>query len=190
MKPESQRGGAKRTDIGWYRYTASKKKFNITIIQQCVRKRYFYSKIAALIVNGLSGIDHEVMNLSKFLQDIDNDETGCRALLYAGDAYARNSQPDQALRCYSKIKNDLKHLKSDAADALFIDIAIKYSKLSTGLEHTTEVLDTLDHAHARALATGNVAARSLIQMHIAKKQWLLNDYDSALVNFKKAGIWP
>ena len=123
--------------------------------------------------------------LSKFLLHTRNDERGCRGLLMAGDAFVRNYQPEKALECYTKLKSDLLNLKGETVDALFMEMAVKTSKVSTARQSTTEVITLLEEALERALKRGDQKSEALIRMHIAKNEWLANRYDRAMTLFKE-----
>ncbi|MBN1473801.1 MAG: sigma 54-interacting transcriptional regulator [Syntrophaceae bacterium] len=125
------------------------------------------------------------MRIAPFLLTITNDEEGCRGLLLAGDAFVKNYQTDKALECYAKLKNDLLNLESETADDLFIDMAIKTSKISTGKQSAFDVIKILEDAMKRAQRKNDAAAQALLQMHIAKNEWLLNNFDKSLKIFKK-----
>jgi formate hydrogenlyase transcriptional activator len=117
--------------------------------------------------------------------NIKNNEAGCRGLLMAGDAFVKSYQLDKALECYTKLKKDLLNLKGKAIDDLFIDMAIKSSKISTAKQTTTEVIETLKNASERAERKNDRASQALIQMHIAKNEWLLNHHSRSLKMFNK-----
>ncbi len=143
------------------------------------------SRIAAFLMNELPEGDLEAQILSPYHKRKKNSEAGCRRLLRAGDAYVREFRPEKALECYSKIQDDLSAIKGDKADDLYIDMAIKTSKISTARQKTLEVVGILKEALVKARKKDNKAAQALLEMHIAKNEWLLYKYGSALNHFKR-----
>jgi transcriptional regulator with GAF, ATPase, and Fis domain len=68
---------------------------------------------------------------------------------------------------------------------VFTETAIKYSKLSTARHDTTKVLDILNEGLARAARSNNQPFQALLEMHIAKNEWLRTKYRRALAHFDK-----
>ena len=185
LESATQDGWLAQTRIGWFCVLDSKKKQQMQSTMVSTEKEYLFKKIAEFFLDTYPENDLEITKLAKFLLQIPNAEAGCRGLLLAGDAFVKNYQPQSALECYAKLKQDLMRLKSQSADDLFIDMAVKYSKVSTASQSTTEVVATLKDALQRAVIRNDKAAQALIQMHIAKNQWLLNHYDTAFKMYKK-----
>ncbi len=147
-------------------------------------QKQFFQKIAQLFLDDASQTRADITKIAGFLLQITNDETGCKGLLAAGDAFVRQYQSDKALECYEKLKSDLLLLSGDRVDALFIQMAIKYSKVSTAKQNTAQVVDILNDALTRAVKQKDMASQALIQMHLAKNEWLLNRYDKAIKTFQ------
>jgi len=178
-------GWLKQTATGYYSFSRLKKKVQLQAEVDPSAKEMLHGKIATLFLKNSPVDDKEALKLSTFLMKITNNAVGCRGLLIAGDAFVKSYQPDKALECYTKLKTDLLLLNGEEVDHLFIDMAIKYSKISTGMENTVEVIVLLKDAMKRALKYDDKASQALIYMHIAKNEWLLNRYDSALAYFGK-----
>ena len=180
-----QEGWLEQSGVGRFFVSDPKKKEQMQSTMAASEKEYFFEKIAHLFLEDISENNLDVTTPAKFLLKIKNREAGCQGLLMAGDAYVKQYQPDRALACYAKLKQDLSALTGDNVDDLFIDMAIKYSKVSTARQSTTEVVETLKDAMSRAVKRNDQASQALIHMHIAKNEWLLNRYDTALKTFRK-----
>ncbi|MBU4316249.1 MAG: sigma 54-interacting transcriptional regulator [Proteobacteria bacterium] len=183
-----QEGWLEQTDIGRFSVSDPKKKEQVQFIMDTGEKEYLFQKITRFFLDEYPENDFEITKISKLLLKITNDEVGCRGLLLAGDAFVKNYQPDKALECYAKLKLDLSRLEGEAVDDLFIEMAIKFSKVSTARQSTIEVVQTLKDAMERALKKNDKASQALIHMHIAKNEWLLNRYDRALKTFRKGWV--
>ena len=144
-----------------------------------------HHKIADILVRESSENDEKLKAISQHLLQINNDLPFCRVLSKAGDAFRHSFQNLQALQCYTKVFEDLKNSQDPESDRLFSETAIRYSRISAALHKTAKVLDTLDEALMRAKRHGNLPAQALIEMHIAKNEWVRAHYDQAVVHFER-----
>jgi formate hydrogenlyase transcriptional activator len=144
-----------------------------------------HQKIAAMLMDELTEDEGNAHLLSHHLLLIPNDLERCQCLVKAGDIHLRRYNNETAFQCYSKVIDDLSRLSGEEVDRLFSETAIKYSKLSTARHDTTRVLNTLTDALARAERMGNEPIQILLQMHIAKNEWLMARYAKSLASFEK-----
>ena len=177
-------GWLKQKGPGLYLVADLKIKEHVQASLHPLRRNSMFRSVAMLFFKECRTNNLDATRLAPFLLNIPNDEQGCAGLLLAGDAYVKRFQPDKALECYKKLKNDLVRLQGENVDNLFIQMAIKCSKVSTARQSTTEVVETLRDALQRAEKRKDTASQALIQMHIAKNEWLLNRYDSAYEIFR------
>jgi len=80
--------------------------------------------------------------------------------------------------------DDLPHYSDEASDYVFIETAIKYAKISTARYNTKEVLSVLKQGLERARKYNAKTALSLLEMHVAKNEWLQYHYSEALKHFE------
>ncbi|MBI9075402.1 MAG: sigma 54-interacting transcriptional regulator [Desulfatibacillum sp.] len=184
LEKAMREGWIDQRGAGRYAFSDLKRKEQVQASMGVEEREKLCRKIAMLFLRECRAGILDATSLAPFLLQISNDEAGCSGLLMAGDAFVRKYQPDKALECYKKLKADLLRLEGEAVDNLFIQMAIKCSKVSTARQSTTEVVETLRDALDRARIGQDKASRALIQMHIAKNEWLLNRYDSAYEIFK------
>lgn len=144
-----------------------------------------HERIASLLLRDLPETDDKTGRLAHHLMNVVNDIEGCRILSRAGDAHRHSFRTEQAFQCYHKVLTDLDHQQGTAADQLFVETAIKYDKIATARHDTSRVLAILNRAMKRAKARKNLAGQALLEMHIAKNQWLRANYDQALAHFEK-----
>jgi len=148
-------------------------------------KRELHNKIANFLLRDLPANDKKDCVVSRHLLHIDNDEEGCHCLIKAGDINLNNYQTEQAFQCYFKALQDLSTLSGENVDWLFSETAIKYSKVSTARQDTAQVIETLQDAKSRSKKRGHKHFQSLLEMHIAKNEWLRSRYSLALNHFDK-----
>ena len=101
----------------------------------------------------------------------------------AGDLLLRKYKNKEAFRCFRKVIEDLSGLHGDNYDSIYVEAAVKHSKISIGREHTEKVLEILFEAQARAKSLNKISCQALLEMHIAKNKWLLSKYKSAMLHF-------
>ena len=152
---------------------------------QSEEKETFHQRIADILIRELPENDDKLKAISQHLLQIKNDLAYCRVLSKAGDAFRHSFQNEQALQCYSKVIKDLENSQDPESDRLFSETAIQYSKISAGQHETAKVLDILSEALMRAKRQGNLPDQSLVEMHIAKNEWVRAHYDQAIVHFER-----
>ncbi len=156
-------------------------------------RRYFdddarhkmHDRIATILIRDLPEKGEKALVVSHHLLHTKNDLERCKYLSQAGDKYRSTFNTQEAFQCYTKVLEDLSALSGDEADGLFTEIAIKFSKISTGRQDTGKVIETLEDAKSRAVRLGNISAEALLEMHIAKNEWLRAEYVNAMTHFNK-----
>jgi len=149
------------------------------------QEQSLHKRIACLLTEEAPGDNGWAASLSHHLLQITNDLDGCRHLVQAGDRHLKQYDNETAFQCYAKAIGDLSALSGRDTDRLFTETAVKYSKLSTARHDTAQVLSILYDALDRAAAMDHREAQVLLQMHIAKNQWLKARYTKALNSFEK-----
>ena len=142
-------------------------------------------RVIEILVRDLPEEDAKWRRLGHHLLQVRNDVEHCRCLERAGDVFRKAFQTEQAFQCYAKVLEDLRGRTCEDADLLVIETAVKYSKLSTARHDTAQVLDILRNALERALKRENLPFQALLEMHIAKNEWLRARYDQAMEHFEK-----
>ncbi|RJX28413.1 MAG: GAF domain-containing protein [Desulfarculus sp.] len=142
-------------------------------------------RIARLLITELPDENSKAQVLAPYLLCLDNDVEGCRWLVRSGDQQRRAFAVERAVQLYSKALEDLAHLPGEEADRLYTASAIKYSKISTARHDTRRVVSILQTAMERAQALRERGYQSLLEMHLAKNQWLLSHYSRALRHFER-----
>ena len=144
-----------------------------------------HEKASAILLQDLPYSDKRAIKISGHLKKIVNSIEGCRLLAEAGDNFLKEHDYYSALTCYGKVLEDLKDLFSEDSDTLFVDTAVKYSKISTAALAPKEVLKILNVAMQRTNSHKNLEYRALLEMQIAKNEWLRSNYKTSLRHFDR-----
>jgi formate hydrogenlyase transcriptional activator len=170
---------------GFYRHSDSADKCELKEkLTQGEKKRY-HCQISNLLLRELPDDENKPLQVSHHLLYIDNEPEYCQYLTQAGDCNQKRYETQKAFECYAKALEDLGRFSGKEIDHLFAETAIKYSKISTGRRDTSQVLDTLKEAVVRAKKWNFKSFEGLLEMHIAKNEWLMAKYTSAMNHFNK-----
>ncbi len=142
--------------------------------------------IVALLIREFPEGDEKAKILADHLQRIaQNTIEECRWLMKAGEVYRRGFQSGEALRCYRKVLEDLSGCESEEAERLFMEAAIQFSRASSTQADALHALPILEKAMDRALRWSHQNHQALLEMHLAKNEWLRSQYASAMNHFEK-----
>jgi formate hydrogenlyase transcriptional activator len=141
--------------------------------------------IADILLRDVVDEKSAVRHISKHLLQIPNDLEDCRWLLKAGELYRREYDPKQAMQCYAKVISSLGQVDDVEEDWLFVEAAIGISKVSETESELELVISDLRQALAKANNRGNESQQALLEMHMAKTEWLRSNYDDALMHFDR-----
>jgi len=180
-----QEGSLTRKRPGLYAFTDPGNRQSYSGSISIKEKDLLNRHIVKILMVNVQDSDRKAKALSHHLMQLTNDYEGCLWLLKAGDIYLRGFNNEMALCCYRKALEDLLLQQGREADELFTETAVKYSKVSTARRDTTEVLSILREAMERAKKWGDRCSLSLLEMHMAKNEWLRGQYDNALRLFNK-----
>lgn len=142
-----------------------------------------HRRIADFLIKELPEDDTKAATVSEHLLGLKNSIDRCRYLDKAGDSYQEKFKTQKAFQCYAKVLDDLATLKGEEADRLFTRTAIKYSKISTARHDTAKVVATLKNGLNRSKTIKDKASQALLEMHIAKNEWLRGNFEKALQHF-------
>ena len=142
-------------------------------------------RIVLLLMDELKDDGDKFKAVAPYLLGLSNDIETCRWLMKAGDSYVSAFQNEEALQCYGKVLQDLSSFHENEAERIFIDATLKYSKLSTARHDTNRTLILLQEATERAKRINDQASQALLEMHLAKNEWLGSRYRIALNHFQR-----
>lgn len=177
----------RKEETGFYSFTDNKAKNEWTRQLTNDEKKTFHRKIAEFLLADISYDDRQsTLSLAHHLLHTENDNVEtCRLLVHAGNLYSASYLTQQAAECYTKALADLSRINNAEADYLFVDTAIRYSKFSTSQLDTSKVLGVLEEAMEKAKKNSMISYQPILQMHLAKTEWLRSSYTSALKHFEQ-----
>ena len=147
-------------------------------------KQEIYLQIVDILQRDLPDDRRNPDAVSRYLLQTTNDIVRSRWLVAAAVKYVKVYRTSEALQCYAKVLQDLTPLHDAESDALFAEIAIEYSKLSTARQDTDEVLALLEEATARLGTWDRDDLKALVEMQKAKNEWLRSNFKQALEYFE------
>ncbi len=180
-----RKGWCERKEPGVFRFAESRWKKDFLESIPAGTRDQLRRRIVDLMLRDLPDEAEKALAVEPYLLAAENPVTHARWLVKAGDVHRRSFHPELALQCYKKVLNDLSSLSDPELDPLFIETAIQYSKISTASHPTREVIAILQEALRRAKKGSQKASLSLLEMHLAKNEWLCSQYQSALRHFER-----
>lgn len=168
---------------GYYAFSDERKLHKWLAVLPKEDQKQLHGLISDILMRELPDDAEKARAVAHHLLNISNDPDRCWYLARAGDLNQEAFHTEEALQCYKKVLDDLSGLEGEEEDRLFSDIAIKYSKISTGRHDTAKVLSILRSALRRAEKWDLQGTIPLIKMHMAKNEWLRSRYSSALKHF-------
>jgi formate hydrogenlyase transcriptional activator len=141
--------------------------------------------VAAILIRELPETDSKSLLVAQHLLQVTNTWIGCQWLFRAGQTYMESFSTEAGSRCFNKVLDDLSEQRGENEDRLFVKAAIEYSNIITGKSSSMEILSLLLDARSRAKAIDK-SYDVLLEMHIAKHEWLTSNHDKAVKRFEKA----
>jgi len=186
LEEGTKQGWLTKKGPGTFYFSDSEKQQSLKDGLASDEKQRIYRQTGGLLMKEFPDDENKAILISKYLCHItNNDARGIHWLITAGDIYRKAYHSTDALKCYTKALDDLSRLSGEKADSLFTETAIKYSKVSTAHHDTRQVLSVLNNAIERAKKWDRKDLQSLLEMHIAKNEWLRSRYQNALRHFEK-----
>ena len=186
MEEGTQQGWLARKAPGVFAFTDRKKRQTMLDHLDQSKQEKYHRGIADLLINELTDDEQKALAVADHLFHTTNDIEKCNLLMQAGDLKLKSFRYEEAVQCYNKVLEDLSGITDEASHGLFIETAIRYSKLSMARYDTDRVLSILHEAMERAKAVNQPAYQAILKMHLAKNQWLRGQSGSALKHFEEA----
>jgi len=171
------------TTPGRFRFTDLKKRQNFLESISPEEKEGLYQRtIESLLkeVPGEAQLDHA---LAKLLLHVNNDLDGCRRLVAEGNYLRKKFLHQEALQFFEKAINSLENIPGGDSARMLIETAIQISKISMGTHRAELVNSFLCRAIEQAKVLGQEDYQGLLEMHLAKQEWLRSNFKAALELF-------
>lgn len=150
------------------------------------KKEQCHRKIATILIRELSDDDSLALEVAQHFLCIPGDWGTCEWLVKAGEIYAKSFQAEKAIRCFSRVLNELSSQKGGNEDRLFVKAAMGHSNVYAGRADTKKCLSFLLEARERVKNLHEQSSEILLEMHIAKYERLRSEFDKALDRFERA----
>ncbi|MFH0731286.1 MAG: sigma 54-interacting transcriptional regulator [Pseudomonadota bacterium] len=180
-----RKGWLKEIAPGLFRFTDITKREHLLDQLDPQYRKSLHSQIADIFIAELPDHASRANAISYHLLHSTNDVDKCVMLLDAGDMYMNSYRTEEALKCYSKVLEDLSEIPGEQADALFMKTAIKYTRRSLVRNDTEKMHTILREALARAEKANAYAFQAQLKMHLAKNDWLRGRHKSAFKLFNE-----
>lgn len=151
-------------------------------------KATYHMQIAQILQKELPENEKKAVVLSNHLLHIPTTLEQSKYLISAGDYSLKRFKTQKAFQCYSKVLDSLSLCTGKEADIIFSVTAIKFSKVSIARQDTGKVVKILKEALARSKRLKDISSEALLEMHLAKNEWLMGKYTSAMNHFDKGWL--
>ncbi|MBW2367972.1 MAG: sigma 54-interacting transcriptional regulator, partial [Deltaproteobacteria bacterium] len=148
-------------------------------------KTHKHQQIVSILLNNPIENDEKILSVAGHLLHVENDLSQCRLLLKAGDAYRYANRFTNAYACYLKILNDLTDKAGEDEIYLYCRAAINSSKIVGDIRNSEEIISVLKNAIVKAEANGMKRQIALLELNLARNEWFLSNYSTALQHFKR-----
>jgi formate hydrogenlyase transcriptional activator len=185
LEDEAQQNCLARVRPAIYRFVDDQRQQQLTGRLSEGEQEQCRRSVAAILIRELPEGDDKTLQVSGHLLHVGNGWKGCDWLMRAGQVFLESFKTEEASRCFERVLSDLTDQRGDNEDRLFVRAAIEYSNIVTGKSNTVETLSLLLDARSRAKRI-EPSYEVLLEMHIAKHEWLTSNHDKALKRFEQA----
>ncbi|MFH1135736.1 MAG: sigma 54-interacting transcriptional regulator [Pseudomonadota bacterium] len=185
LEKEVENGALSSKGWGKYLFHNEKRKQELRRLLPRHEQEFYHRRIVEVLQREVTDEKSVVQEIAAHLMEISNDVEGCRWLYKAARENQRAFRYNISLIYYTKIVEDLFHVQNDEADILFMDSAMAFSKNSTARINPAKVIDVLENALRRAEAGNDKRRQALIEMHLAKNEWLRGNESGLRVHYRK-----
>ena len=180
-----EQGVLLKKDPGIYIFSNSQQRGEFLSKLPLDEREQYHHNMAAILIRELPDNDIKALELARHLLRVSNNSEGCRWLLRAGEVCV-NTSTEMAIECFAKVVGDLKGKQGEVEDYLFVKAILEYSNTATLRSNTLKTLSLLLEAKIRARRLGRKSLSLLIEMYIAKHEWIRSHDKKALKRFELA----
>ncbi len=181
LEDETRNGLIVPKGQGKYAFRAIKEKQKLLENLAAAEREKYHRKIVVFLQNENAA----ATEMAYHLVNMGNDIEGCRWLLQAAQEHQKKYQYKLASKYFLKIIEDLLKNESAEADILFLKAAISISNNSTALISPERIVHILEQALTRAKSRKDKYSMALIEMHLAKNEWMRGPSRMSMVHYKR-----
>ncbi|MEO0277982.1 MAG: sigma 54-interacting transcriptional regulator, partial [candidate division WOR-3 bacterium] len=186
LEEGTQNGLFLRKRPGVYYFRDEKKKAEFAGKMDQHDKNRFHRQIAEILKRELPESPSKVLRVAEHLFNTSPlDIDACQCVLSAGEIYANSLVSHKAISYFEKVLKELSGTDGEG-DLIFVRAAINFSSVFAARHDVRVSLSFLMKARERAKRLNNPAWRLIVEMHIAKYERLLGNFNNALARFKRA----
>jgi formate hydrogenlyase transcriptional activator len=183
-----------RLKLGWlaqkrqgiYYFTNRDQKNALSNSFSSQEKEHWHRRLANFFFNMVQDDQNKVLEIAVHLPYLPEGLEKAQILLKLGDLKLKEYNTDEALQYYKKVLDKLFSIHTDEVDELFIETAIKYSRLTMARHDTQQVMTLLQEAMDRAIKKNKQEDLTLLKMHQAKNEWLSGRAKEAFLLFEES----
>ena len=183
-----QQGWLMRQNKGFFAFKNSEVREACKKYLSPEEEQRMHQNIAGLLLKEFIDQDKNAKTIACHLLHVQNDLNGCRLLLKAAEAEHGSYSYSKALDYYKKVISDLSEIGGKEADLLFIEAAIKYSRVSVAREDSDTVSVIIQKAIKRAMRYEMYMESAFLKMHLAKNDFLQLKDRTALKHFEEGWV--
>ncbi|MBI4768650.1 MAG: sigma 54-interacting transcriptional regulator [Deltaproteobacteria bacterium] len=171
---------------GIFYFTNRSKKKSLRDSFSSQEKEQWHRRLAYFLSNSIQDDQTKAKEIAVHLHYIPEGLERAKCFLKVGDMERGAYKTEEALQCYKKALDNLRNEHTEEADDLFIQTAIRYSKLTMARHDTQQVMTLLQEAMDRAGKKNRQEDLTLLKMHLAKNEWLSGRAKEAFILFEEA----
>ncbi|MBI4765749.1 MAG: sigma 54-interacting transcriptional regulator [Deltaproteobacteria bacterium] len=186
IEREQKLGWLAQKRNGIFYFTNQNKKNDLSDYFSPQEKEYWHRRLVPFLFDTVQDTQTKFREISAHLPYVPEGLESAQSFLKLGDMERAVYKTDEALQCYKKVLDNLLPDQTEEGDNLFIETAIKYSKLTMARHDTQQVMTLLQEAMDRAGKKNRQEDLTLLKMHLAKNEWLCGRTEEAFILFEEA----
>ncbi|MBI4766790.1 MAG: sigma 54-interacting transcriptional regulator [Deltaproteobacteria bacterium] len=186
MEQGLKHGFLARKKLGIFYFTDRDKKNALSNYLSSHEKEYWHRRLAIFLFNTVQDDQNTAREIVAHLPYLSEGLEKAQIFLKLGDLKLKEYNTDEALQNYKKVLDNLFSIHTDEVDELFIETALKYSRLTMARHDTHQVMTLLQEAMARAVKKNRQEDLTLLKMHQAKNEWLSGRAKEAFLLFEES----
>ncbi|MBI5443820.1 MAG: sigma 54-interacting transcriptional regulator [Deltaproteobacteria bacterium] len=142
--------------------------------------------IVAVLTRDLPDDDSKALELAGHLLHLQNDWRDCQWLVRAGEIHVQAFRREKALLCFEKVITELAEKRGENEDRLYVKAVLGHSSNIAVRVDASRSLGWLREGKKRAKILKGESYELLLEMHMAKYEWLRSDFEAGLKRFRRA----
>ncbi|MBI5445794.1 MAG: sigma 54-interacting transcriptional regulator [Deltaproteobacteria bacterium] len=142
--------------------------------------------IVGVLTRDLGDDDEKALELADHLLHLQNDWRDCQWLVRAGEIHVHAFRREKALLCFEKVIAELASKRGEDEDRLYVKAVLGHSSNIAARIDASQSLGWLREGKKRAKLLKGESYELLLEMHMAKYEWLQSEFEAGLKRFRRA----